>query len=1509
MVTLVMTPPPGERLLRFVGDRVRFTLRTASGAPLPRGWRVLLRTNVGRGHVLRHEIIHSYPHRPPLAGAAWHDIEMEPAETGGAPAAASFQREVTLTEPGFFRAKAYAVDPHGYQHWPDGDDIGISVHPDQYRTANTIYCAFIRMFGPAKPLAATADPDLEKNLAALDAAGYTVIPSSGKIRDLIRELPFIIDTLGCRILQLLPVNPTPTTFAKFGRFGSPYASLDLTAVDLALVEFDKRTTGIDQFRELTYAAHARGARVFIDIVINHTGWGARLQEIHPPWYVRDERGNFVSPGAWGVTWEDLAELDHRTLDLWQELADVFLTWCRRGVDGFRCDAGYKVPLRAWRYITARVLDEFPDTVFLLEGLGGSWEATELLLTEGGMQWAYSELFQNYSGIEVASYLEYALRQSDRLGLYVHYSETHDNDRLARRGRAWSLLRNRLCALSSVSGAFAFTCGVEWLATEKIRVHGSTGLAWGSPENIVPDLARLNSLLREHPCFFDGAKLTRVTAPDSPVYALLREAAGGSARVLVVANTDTERAQLAVFDPALFAINDRPQKTFNVSLIRDALGQELPGMQVTDGRVAFEIPAAAVYCLELTPHGESQGEGAPPLPSGEGRGEGKPRIINPAPATLSLESPVSPASALRQFGTAAAMGGGAQYRAARARAAWAISIIGNLISPENIGPFDWRVLADWVDRDPKTFLGAAAELDPLAARRDLLAALFERMEKRPYPPIVTWQLLDLRRIMLVPADHWLLVCDPRPFRATLTLGQQTEHLASIETSGGNIAAFAPRGRCDATLDLERYYEQSQRVSATLRCLGRNPDHPAAHRPRAVLLTNGRGGMARLRTDLGAVESKYDCLLGANLHPSLPVDRHILAKRVRAWLVADGFITALNAENLVEFSADVAARWRFVCSAGNGRALEIDLTAEMLPGQNTTVLSFRRAAHPPRLGASLPATARVSVTVRIDIEDRNFHTETHHNGAAEYHFSANTRRLPGNESRGFEFTPANDRQLRVCADRGQYHAGPEWCDNIPHPIEASRGQVAAGDAYSPGWFEIPLEIGQAAALTITAELGDIGAVSQSSLALERDSGGDAFEQALARAAAAFVVRRGQAVGTTGTALAPEGQSTGKTVIAGYPWFLDWGRDTLICARGLIAAGRTQDVRDILVTFARFEENGTLPNTIHGENASNRDTSDAPLWFGIACEEMGPAFAATVVDARGRTITDILRSIAVNYRRGTPNGIRVDAASGLVWSPSHFTWMDTNFPAGTPREGYPVEIQVLWIRLLQQLARFDARPDGESWDALAARALESLRTFFWFEDSGYFADVLSGPATMPARNATPDNALRSNYLFAVSLGLVTADHARRCVDNAARYLVIPGALRSLAPLPVSPPLAVRRPDGALLNDPLNPYWARYEGDEDTRRKPAYHNGTGWLWTFPTFCEALALAWDTSPPAVAAAQSYLLSMRGLMDAGCAGQLAEICDGDAPHSLRGCDAQAWSVTEALRVWKWLRSLKRETGS
>jgi predicted glycogen debranching enzyme len=1494
-----MVPSPGERLCRFVGDRVRFELRAQAGDQPRPGSRALLRTNLGRGAVLRREILEAHTRALTAAGSSWRDIPMNRNGTG-------WSLELPLTEVGYFKAKAYVVDAGGWQHWPDGPDLGISVHPDKYRTANILYCAFSRLFGPA-PATSKLQDSLKQATELLDQAGYAVLPPSGKLRDLASQLPHIVERLGCRILHLLPVNPTPTTYARFGRFGSPYAVLDLTAVDPALVVFDRRTTGLDQFRELTLAAHRHGASVLLDIVINHTGWGSVLQDGHPDWFLRRADGTFASPGAWGVTWEDLVELKHQNIELWDKLSEIFLTWCRRGVDGFRCDAGYMVPVPAWQYIVARVQQQYPDTIFLLEGLGGAWEATEALLTEGGMQWAYSELFQNYSAPAIAGYLDHCLSQAARVGLLVHYSETHDNDRLAAKGRAWSLLRNRLCALTSISGGFGFTAGVEWLAAEKIQVHDRASMSWDNPDNLLPELGRLNQLLAQHPCFFDGASMTRISPSDSLVYGLTRESEEGLDQVLVLINTSPEQPaaiclglETPITPPPSPELPTRgktassderntiPSKAiprgslkFNQTLPHltkwiDLLGQAAPEMEILpEGAVVVRLPAAGVYCL-------------------------------------------SPTAAPRGLA-------GEQYRRLRAQASFAVRAIGQALPPQSLALPPWRELASAVNRNPASFLAVLSAISRGEAPPELLKEA--QSTGSIFPRVTGWDVVDARRLTVVPPGHWLLIQDSAHFRATLKVAgtKNVETAESIATESGEAAWFAPRDQAaEATLELERYIGTDLCVETGIRFL---PPQPAASRGSKrlsveslepddlILLTNGRGGMARICVDLGRVKSKYDCLLGANLHPSLPVDRHVFAKRIRLWVNADGFLSPLDFRNLRWFEPGPPACWYFVANAGDGRTVELRVSANMLPGLNTTAFNLSRPTAAQASGKQLPETADVRLTVRVDIEDRNFHWETKRNPGADHHFSTHTRGLPSfvdpppemrlaadstpsaaSQLAGFIFTPAAERSLRVFVNHGVYHPQAEWSENIPHPVEQSRGQTGCGDGFSPGWFEVPLAKGADATLIVSADPAEAerGLLESARASLTGSEGslktevsappGDDFSRNLVQAIRAFVVARG----------------TGKTVIAGYPWFLDWGRDTFIAARGLLAAGMADEVKQLLLTFGRFENKGTLPNTIFGDDASNRDTSDAPLWFGMVCEEI-KLDLQSLRPTPERSLLEVLKSIASHYIEGTPNGIRMDPASALVWSPGHFTWMDTNYPACTPREGYPIEIQALWIRLLRQLARLSPPGEGERWQTLADAAAASVQSLFWREDKGYYADVLVVKDRRPAREALVDDALRSNCLFAISLGVASGERARRCVAVAERYLVVPGALRSLAPLPVSLPLANYGNDGRLLNDPQAPYWGRYEGDEDTRRKPAYHNGTAWTWTLPVFCEALARAWDFAPAAVAAARAYLGTMDQLMARGCLGQLPEIIDGDAPHTQRGCDAQAWGATEALRVWKLLQ--------
>ena len=233
----------------------------------------------------------------------------------------------------------------------------------------------------------------------------------------------------------------------------------------------------------------------------------------------------------------------------------------------------------------------------------------------------------------------------------------------------------------------------------------------------------------------------------------------------------------------------------------------------------------------------------------------------------------------------------------------------------------------------------------------------------------------------------------------------------------------------------------------------------------LLTNGIGGMARIQIDLGSVGSKYDCLLGANLHPRVPSDRHVLIKRLRLWINADGFISPLDGHNLHSFTHNPTAQWIFVANAGDNRTVTVQLDMDMLDGLNTVVMRLSRPDKPTKSGRELPTVCDVRLIMRFDLEDRSFHSETIRNNGSDYHFNHHTTSLP--DGIGFNFAPAADRGVRVYATSGIYHAQSEWSLGIPHPIEVDRGQSPTGDAWSPGWFDLPLTHGQVHTIVACAD----------------------------------------------------------------------------------------------------------------------------------------------------------------------------------------------------------------------------------------------------------------------------------------------------------------------------------------------------------------------------------------------------------------------------------------------------------
>lgn len=1422
----VQTPEPGTHLLLYTGDVLTFVLRTEG-----RG-RAYLRTNIGNAAVRRAETISIVDHGLVPAGQDWHDIPMTDEGNG------VFSLRLGLVETGHFEAKCCFLPEKSEEFlWPDGPNVHVNVGPAAYCCANSIYCAFVRQFGPNRTKSVTVPPDPETAAAEsrLDGRNYTVIPPSGTFRDLIRELDHIFDRLQCRILHLLPINPTPTVYARMGRFGSPYASLNFKAVDPALAEFDKTATPLEQFMELVDAVHARNGKLMIDIAINHTGWASRIHEMHPEWLKRKPDGTILSPGAWGTVWEDLTELDYGNKELWKYIADIFILWCDRGVDGFRCDAGYMIPVPAWEYIIARVREIYPDIIFLLEGLGGDPAVTTRLLDYANMNWAYSELFQNYSRQQIEGYLNYAWKESRGNGLMVHYAETHDNSRLAAVSECYARMRTALSALASMNGAFGFANGVEWFAREKIDVHEARGLSWGAASNQVEFIGRLNTILRRHPAFHNGASVRFVDSGSPHGLLIARADASGRNRVLVAVNLDCEH-------PATLTWN--PVETGSSGLtVYDLLCKETVKIQVIEHtKLALELPPGWVRCLSCDASALEEIK-APAMPE-------KRRVSK-------LEFQEACTMVLKTL----------------------TCLRGSSVLTENDRI---ETLAEHLLESPEAFL------------RTLVDGGSE-------PPFVRWQWPeDVRRKVMVPPGKFLLVLSPLRFRAKVYLQERLlQQFDSLVDSGGRhfaifypLAAELPHKR--ALLHFAAF-EEGKIIRETGHLLLLAPDifqtmlscshHHIRNNVLTFLQANGRGALTHLRLDMPAVSSRYDAVMLANLNTDHPEDRHIMFRRIRMWLLhhARSQEVSLCCLKNFEFAADGGGIWNYHVPTGNGLYVDLSLKIEMVQQKNQVRISLLR--HTAGGLDMLPDPATVRLILRPDVEDRSFHCATKASGLE----SVWPRKVRFLEN-GFEFTPAEGRTLSLIASGGRFQPGDEWSYMIWQPNEAARGLDPNSDAYSPGYFEFTLAGGdtaQIAAAIRTAMEPDVMTPHPPSPADFRAETDSSLEKRMLESMRSFVVKRGSL----------------KTVIAGYPWFLDWGRDTLIAARGLIAAPEfREDVKAILKQFAMFAENGTIPNTIYGDNVGNRDTSDAPLWLFTAVADLCAAEGSTrFVESGirdGRTLRDVLEEIARGIQSGTPNGIRMDPASGLVFSPPHFTWMDTNYPAGTPREGYPIEIQALWFAALRFLSTISKEP--EEWKRLAEQVRSSILHLFLSSDGRWLSDCLHGSSGTPAAQAVRDDHIRPNQLFAVTLGAVTDRTLCETILETCAVLLVPGAIRSLADRKTEYPLPVCGADGRLLNDPVHPYWGTYEGDEDTRRKPAYHNGTAWTWPFPSYCEAYAMTYGAAGKATA--RALLSSSELIMRSGCVGQIAEILDGDYPHTQRGCDAQAWSMTEFYRVWKLLHS-------
>jgi len=467
--------------------------------------------------------------------------------------------------------------------------------------------------------------------------------------------------------------------------------------------------------------------------------------------------------------------------------------------------------------------------------------------------------------------------------------------------------------------------------------------------------------------------------------------------------------------------------------------------------------------------------------------------------------------------------------------------------------------------------------------------------------------------------------------------------------------------------------------------------------------------------------------------------------------------------------------------------------------------------------------------------------------------------------------------------------ETIHHVFYSSEASRGYDSYGALWSPGRFTAQLSPGRAATLVASTESWEtMGALGpKEAFAAERErrrrllavaapEAREGFGAELVQAADQFLIEPAGRVADTAR-LHASGDEV-RTVIAGYHWFTDWGRDTMISLEGLtLPTGRATEAGFILRTFAHYVRDGLIPNMFpDGSTQGLYHTADASLWFFHALDRY---LQATGEHETLRLILPVLLDIVDHHQRGTRFGIGVDPKDGLLHQGAEgyqLTWMDAKVDdwVVTPRRGKAVEINALWYNALCLLAGWVEQEAGDlnraqSLREAAGQVRESFNRRFWYDQGGYLYDVVDG-------ERGDDPACRPNQLFAISLPHPVLDEARwkPVLDVCEAKLLTPVGLRSLAP---------DHPD----------YQPRYDGNLRAR-DAAYHQGTVWAWLIGPFVDAWMKVHPDDP---AQARRFLDGFARHLGEACLGSISEIFDAEPPYTPRGCIAQAWSVAEVLRCW------------
>jgi predicted glycogen debranching enzyme len=625
-------------------------------------------------------------------------------------------------------------------------------------------------------------------------------------------------------------------------------------------------------------------------------------------------------------------------------------------------------------------------------------------------------------------------------------------------------------------------------------------------------------------------------------------------------------------------------------------------------------------------------------------------------------------------------------------------------------------------------------------------------------------------------------------------------------------------------------------------------------REWLLADGLGGYASA-TVVGLHTRRYHGLLVAALRP--PVERMVLLSKLEEALLlgerrhdlstnayAGGLVHPKGFERALSFELDPLPTLTFEVDGGR-----LSRTVARVHGEPGTAVLYEYEGPGP-----------ATLELRPLLAYRDHHTLQHENAAVHR----------GTQRAGEDLVLA---PYDGCPPLHLRLAGANWEDNgcwyrgFEYARERERGLDFTEDLWSPGILRVALPAGKPWGLLAWAGPIPSGRSALAAVAGERTrlralaGGSEGLLGHLRRAADSFVVRRGV---------------SGRSVIAGYHWFADWGRDTMIALPGLcLAEGRHDVARTILAEFARHVDAGMIPNRFpDGGEPPEYNAVDASLWMVVAVHRL--------IEATGdhefarKRMKDTVAAILDGYKQGTRHGIHM-LPDGLVTQGEpgvQLTWMDAKVGdlVVTPRHGLAVEIQALWYNALligAELARDAADTErAAEWTARAGKVRESFLRAFWSESLGYLADVVAG--------GTKDLSLRPNQLYAIGLphALLPRDKALRVLDVVKRHLLTPVGLRTLAP-----------------SDPH--YQRRYEGGPRTR-DAAYHQGTVWPYLMGIYFDAVIRLYGEEGKT--AAREWLSGFAPHLREAGVGTVSEVFDGDPPHRPGGAISQAWSVAELLRI-------------